>query len=773
MVKGFIVNTDYVVEDEQAYVHLYGRLENDESFLVIKSFNPYFFIQTADKDNAKELIEFSADFEKTDMTNFDNEKVTKVILTNPKDVPKARSALSDNDIKSYEADVRFTMRYLMDNDIKLTVDINGQYTKGQVDRVYKEPELKPAEFEPNLRVLSIDIETSVDSSELYCVSLVTEKTKTTLLKSTHEVPNAEVFSNEKELLQRFCQLVKELDPDIITGWNVIDFDFKVLQQMLKDHSIDFKIARNDDTTRIFSNESWFSDSKMNVTGRVVLDGIHLMRLNYINLQDYKLDTFAEKYLGDKKTINGKDKGEQITDAFNNDPEKLVKYNLQDAELVLRLLKATNVLDITINRSMITGVQLDRVRGSVVSLDSLYLRELRKRKKVAPNTGFNRREERIKGGYVRESVPGIYDNVIVFDFKSIYPSIMRTFNIDPLSFVPPEEAKNYENLIEAPNKVYFTRTQGIIPDLIEEIWKKRDLAKKRKDDIESYSLKVLMNSIFGVLANPMCRFYNLGMANAITHFGQFFIKLCASEIEKENYEVIYGDTDSVFVNSKVEEYDKVNELARQLEKGLNNFLDKYIENNYNLKSFMQLEFEKVYKKLLMPRIRGAESGAKKRYAGIIEKDGKEEMDFVGLEFVRGDWTDLAKKFQSELLDKVFHGKSIEKYITNFVDQLKAGQMDNLLKYKKNIRKPVDEYTKTTPPHIQAARKINRKNPGMIQYIMTTDGPEPVELVDKKKQIDYQHYIDKQIKPIADSTLEFFDKSFDEILAKSKQKNLFDF
>jgi DNA polymerase-2 len=173
---------------------------------------------------------------------------------------------------------------------------------------------------------------------------------------------------------------------------------------------------------------------------------------------------------------------------------------------------------------------------------------------------------------------------------------------------------------------------------------------------------------------------------------------------------------------------------------------------------------------MPKVRGSDVGAKKRYAGIIEENGKEETVFVGLEVVRRDWTDVAKKFQTEILDQIFHDQPITNYVKKFVEDLRNGKMDDLLVYKKAIRKGVAEYTKTTPPHIKAARKLGRELPGIIEYVMTINGPEPIEK--KTSKIDYEHYIEKQIKPIADSIFVFSGESFEDIISKHKQMSLGD-
>ncbi|MCG8669694.1 MAG: DNA polymerase II, partial [Pseudomonadales bacterium] len=187
--------------------------------------------------------------------------------------------------------------------------------------------------------------------------------------------------------------------------------------------------------------------------------------------------------------------------------------------------------------------------------------------------------------------------------------------------------------------------------------------------------------------------------------------------------------------------------------------------------LDLEFEKTYKKFFMPKVRGSDAGSKKRYAGLVEKDGKERMEFVGLEFVRRDWTELAKQFQEQVLTKVFNSEDPTKFIKKFVDGLKKGKQDELLVYRKSLRKGVEDYTKTTPPHVKAARKLDNVTSNVIEYVLTTDGPEPISKI--KHAIDYEHYIEKQLKPIADAILTFYDTNFEDVLKGSTQMSLGNF
>jgi len=763
--KGFVVYPTYRIIDNRAFVYLFGRLENGESFLTINSFKPYFYIKEKDLDEALKVENFS--YEKTNLKNFDNEKVVKIILDIPKRVPDLRRKLEENNVECFEADIRFVYRFLMDKDVKGSLDIKGDYKKGNfVNRIYEEPEISSADWIPKLKVLSIDIETDRYAKDIYSVSMVSDEFSKVIIVSDKKLKNAISVSSEKELLETFKKKLLEVDPDIIIGWSVIDFDISKIHEKFKQYKIPFQLGRTNWDCFIKTQESFFKDSTADFPGRVVLDGIMLLKISFVKLNDYKLDTAAEVILGESKLIGQDNKGEEIESAFKNNPQKLVDYNLKDSQLVYNILEKTGVLNLTIQRSLLTGIQLDRVKGSISAFVSLYLRDLKKKGYVAPSAKFSDREERIKGGYVMSSKPGVYDYVIVCDFKSLYPSIIRTFNIDPFTHVKDCKGKN---LIKAPNGACFRKEQGILSDMINRLWKARDEIKKKKDATGSYAIKVLMNSMFGVMANPIFRFHSNDIANAITHFGQHFIKLTAKMIEDQGYEVIYGDTDSIFINLDVKNKAEADEIGLMIQKEINIFFKKHIKEVYGCENFLELEFEKVYKRFLMPKMRGSEEGSKKRYAGLLLKDGKEEMDFVGLEFVRRDWTELAKKFQLELLEKIFRKEEVSDYVRTFVEDLKKGKLDDLLVYKKAIRKNLDEYTKTTPPHVKAARMLKKLKSNIIEYIITINGPEPLEL--HKSRIDYDHYIEKQIKPLADSVLSFYNTNFDDIVKNSSQKTLF--
>jgi DNA polymerase-2 len=781
--RGFIVDETYRIEGGKAFVYLFGRLENGESFLTINQFSPYFCIKEQDGAAAQKLsTSIAFRIEPTDMTTMHGEKAAKVVLDIPKDVPELRKLFEQHKIACYEADIRFTHRFLMDKSILRSMAIAGEYTTdGFVNRIYREPDLTPCDYKPELRILSMDIETSM-RGDLYCVSLACEEPKVAkvLIATTSKkhLKHAEVFPDEKSLCEALRAEILRIDPDVITGWNLIDFDLKVLRDLFHKHKIPFRMARQDWDCTLRIESAFLRDSTAEFPGRQVLDGIHLLKSNFIRLDDYKLDTAAQELLGEKKLIGHEGKGKEIEDAYHHDPQKLIDYNLLDSELVLRILAKTGALGITVERAMLTGMSIERVKGSVASFDSLYLRELRAIHVVAPCGGYVEKEEGITGGFVRESVPGIYDNIIVLDFKSLYPSIIRTFNIDPLGFERGKAAparKTKEKWIVSPSGAIFPNDDGILPRLITRLWAARDAAKKRKDEYASQAIKTLMNSFFGVLANANCRFFSMELANSITRAGQHLIQLTFREIEVMGYNVIYGDTDSIFVDAHAKSYDDAVAVSERIERSVNAFYAKHMREEYHRENMMVLEPDRIFTRFIMPKVRGSEEGAKKRYAGLVIEHGKERLDVTGLEIVRRDWTDLAKDFQEKLLWLVFRKEDPAAFIRNYVQNLRAGKLDDALRYRKAIRKDLDEYTKTTPPHVKAARKLEEKGIALtstlIEYVMTADGPMPVQLFSKKTPPDYDHYVEKQIKPLADAILCFYDTTFDDVVKGQKQNTLF--
>jgi DNA polymerase-2 len=780
-VKGFIVTSNHTFENDKPTIHLYGRLENKKSFHVsIDTYKPYFYILESDKELCEKQTGITP--LPCDKLTITHKPVVKIELNNPKEAPKLRQILQDNNIACFEVDIAFTQKFLIDNNIMAHVAIEGEIKEENEKTIsFHNPKLTPLEESTaKPTVFSFDIETDSKAKEIFSISIITAEHNEVIVIGHEGITpgkfnNTTVTQSEGELLEIFMQRIQELDSDIITGWNMIDFDLQVIQKRCKAHEIPFVLGRDDTVTNMRIESNFFRDSTVYVNGRVVLDGIALLKSSFIKLEDYKLNTAAKHFLDDSKLIEEDNRFEIIDELYTRDPEHFIEYNRKDSQLVYDILFESEVYELTIQRTVLTGMHMDRVKASIASFDSLYLRNLKKRNCVAPSTNPQGDEAGL-GGFVLKSTPGIYTNVLVFDFKSLYPSLMRTFNIDPLSYLGTKESLSEsidtKKHIVAPNGAVFSQEEGILTNLLTTLWNAREEARKEGNELARYAIKILMNSMYGVLASPNSRFHIRNLSNAITYFGQHFIKLTVEKLEDKGYEVIYGDTDSVFVDIATDDIKQAMKLGKDIEQELNVFFKKHIKDTYHRDSILELEYEKTFMRFFMPSVRGSDEGAKKRYAGKlvtqVTPEIKTKLDFTGLEFVRRDWTEVAKTFQLTLLELLFDDKPVDEYIKDFVKDIKEQKYDEQLVYRKALRKPLESYTKTTPPHVKAARQLDTVDSKIIAYRQTIDGPQPIQK--QTSQIDYDHYIEKQIKPIAQSVLKLQHKDFDEILSGTEQKGL---
>jgi DNA polymerase-2 len=288
-------------------------------------------------------------------------------------------------------------------------------------------------------------------------------------------------------------------------------------------------------------------------------------------------------------------------------------------------------------------------------------------------------------------------------------------------------------------------------------------------VASYAIKILMNSFYGVLATPACRFYNPEISNAITGFGRSVLLWSRERIEEWGPRVLYGDTDSLFVLSGADDAAGALAHGEELVGRLNRALAEWVGERWGVESKLEMELERLYLKLLLPATRKGGRGAAKRYVGLVEEGGERRTVFTGMEVVRRDWTELARRVQQRLYERLFSERPVEEYLRRVLDELRRGELDELLVYHKGLRKDPSEYTSTTPPHVRAARKMTGPLPDVVAYVITVAGPEPVDAVGH--ELDYEHYVEKQLRPIAEPVLELLGKDFDALTGRGHQLGLF--
>jgi DNA polymerase-2 len=276
-------------------------------------------------------------------------------------------------------------------------------------------------------------------------------------------------------------------------------------------------------------------------------------------------------------------------------------------------------------------------------------------------------------------------------------------------------------------------------------------------------------MYGVLGTTGCRFFDARLASSITMRGHEIMHRTRELIEARGYQVIYGDTDSTFVwLGRAHDDAAALRIGQALVDHVNGWWREHLREELGLASALELEYDTHFRRFLMPTVRGSEEGSKKRYAGLVTiPNGGEEVVYKGLETVRTDWTPLAQQFQQGLYERIFRREPYEDYVKDYVARTLHGEFDALLVYRKRLRRPLHEYERNVPPHVRAARiaddfhlgqgrPAQYRNGGWIRYVMTTAGPEPLETL--RAPIDYEHYLTKQLEPVADGILPFIGDSF---------------
>jgi DNA polymerase-2 len=740
----------------------YGPVE-----IIINDFKPVFFIER----NTPEEIEIlnSCLRKSTGLKSFSRENLDALYFFSQRELKIADEELHRLNIATYEADIDPVKRFLMEKKINVQAEISGDSVpKGKL-LVFVNPEITPCSASPpDFSSASIDIETGRDGM-LYSIGVhLTEKSNEERIvfmlgEVQKNIPAyLHFFKSEKDLLSAFLEWIKVKDPDFIIGWNIVGFDLLFLEKKCGRLNINLDLSRNE--SKLVLKKRKIGGYFVSIPGRIVIDGPAALRAAFFSFDDYKLETVAQEILGTGKLIApSRSKVFEIERLFREDKIKLAEYNIKDTELVTAIFSKIGIIDLSVKRAQLSGLFLDQLGFMSAAFDHFYLPRLHKKGYAAPNVKDLESMRHSAGGHVLDPKPGIYQDIILLDFKSLYPTIVRTFKIDPLS-----RLLSHENPVQTPDGYNFSSTNHILPDFIAGLMEKRAEANRKKDKPLSQAIKILMNSFYGVMGSYNCRFYHPDLPSAITGTGKWLLLECKNYLEQNGYAVIYGDTDSLFVKLKEGETKNAEAEGKRLACELNFYLKDKLTSSFGVESFLEIEFEKHYSKFIITVARKGETGAKKRYAGMRVEDGKEIFEFIGMEFVRSDWTKLAKEFQMELYERIFTDKEIHDWIRGVVNSIRKGELNDKLIYRKRLRKEMSDYTKNVPPQVRAARMLSTGE-AVVRYIITKSGPVPVEL--NPRNIDYQHYIDKQLKPITDSVLGLLGQSFDSII-NSDQLSFFD-
>ena len=674
----------------------------------------------------------------------------------------------------YEGDVRPPERYMMERFITAPVWFGGT---ADASGTLLDAQMKPApDYRPPLKLVSLDIETTAQG-DLYSIALEGCGERQVYMLGPPNKTDAVDFKldycdTRAQLIEHLNQWLATFDPDAIIGWNVVQFDLRVLHEHAQRLNVPLLLGRGGESM------AWREHGSRNhyfaaAAGRLIIDGIEALRSATWSFESFSLENVAQTLLGEGKDISTPyQRMDEINRMFAEDKPALARYNLKDCELVTRIFEKTQLLTFLLERASVTGLEADRSGGSVAAFYHLYMPLMHRQGFVAPNVGDNP-PQASPGGFVMESRPGLYESVLVLDYKSLYPSIIRTFLIDPLGLVEGLREPGNETSVPGFRGARFSRTRHCLPAIIERVANGREVAKREKNAPLSQALKIIMNAFYGVLGSSGCRFFDTRLASSITLRGHEIMLKTRALIEAQGYSVIYGDTDSTFVwlRSEHSEADAAR-IGRELVQHVNQWWQAHVRDEYGLSSALELQFETHYSRFLMPTIRGAEEGSKKRYAGLVaHADGRREMVYKGLETVRSDWSPLAQQFQQALYLRIFNRQPYQDYVRDFVRSTLAGEHDELLIYRKRLRRQLSDYERNVPPHVRAARLADEyndrqgrprqyQNGGTISYVITLAGPQPLE--NRTAGLDYDHYLTRQLQPVADAILAFVDDDFSALV-----------
>ncbi|QIJ00355.1 DNA polymerase II [Stutzerimonas balearica] len=677
--------------------------------------------------------------------------------------------LREGGVDVYEADIRPPERYLMERFITAPVTFTGE-RDGTV-------QLRADEhYRPQLRLASLDIETTA-RGELYSIAIEGCGSRQVYMLGPANGAAPEVpltwCESRADLLRGLNAWLAEHDPDAIIGWNLVQFDLRILREHARQLQVPLRLGRGGGELEWrehgMRSNHFFADA----AGRLIIDGIEALRSAFWSFPSFSLESVAQTLLGEGKAIdNPYQRMAEIERMFAEDKPALARYNLKDCELVTRIFAHTRVLDFLLERATVTGLPADRSGGSVAAFEHLYLPPMHRLGFVAPSLG-EREPEASPGGFVMDSRPGLYESVLVLDYKSLYPSIIRSFLIDPVGLIEGLRQPDQADSVAGFRGARFSRRRHCLPAIVERVWQGREAAKREGNKPLAQALKIIMNAFYGVLGSSGCRFFDPRLASSITLRGHEIMRRTRELIEAEGHLVIYGDTDSTFVWLRRAHADaEAAAIGQALAARINAWWRQHLAAEYGLQSALELQFETHFKRFLMPTIRGAEEGSKKRYAGLVTRaDGSDGMVFKGLETVRTDWSPLAQRFQQALYLRIFNREPHREFVRDYVRRTLAGELDELLVYRKRLRRRLDDYQRNVPPHVRAARLADAYNDsqgrprqyqsgGWISYLITRAGPEPLEV--RRAPVDYDHYIGRQLKPVADAILPFVGDDFDSLI-----------
>ncbi len=820
IVRFQLLDADYFLNGSKPVIRLFGRNENGRAVCILyDKFQPYFYVKCSNIQNLDGINATSVEEVKKFIPvgfNPSPAVLYKITMTNPQDVPKLKDQLLNNKLAEavYEADILFKYRFMIDTGMygMQWIEADAERVNTSVSKItpFRAGSLRPLELNENvpLNYLAFDIECvpsdprkplDAKRDPIVMISLAFSpefrgRKTLVLVSKPFQGENIQGFVTEKEMLEEFLKTIENYDPDILTGYNINTFDFPYIIERLRQNKLPQNLGRADKAA--FSRTYGITQEYV-ITGRVVVDPYQILKKDpWVKFHRYDLNTVAKQLLNEQK--HDIEYGE-MGGLWNGSREnllKLIEYCRRDAELSLRLVVDKGLLDKFTELAKISGLLLqDAMGGQTRRVETMVLHEFKKKSFVMPLAPsraemIRRTKERdkqgLKGAIVLEPKKGLHTEgcTLVMDFKSLYPSIMRTYNISPDTLTTEQE-----NAHQSPSGAYFIDQsvhEGVFPNVLTRLLEARSAVKRqmktkkgeerRMLNAKQLALKDMSNSFYGYTGYIRARLYTIDVASTITAYGRKNLEATRKLIE-ENFhtEVIYADTDSAFVKTDIINLDMAKELGERIAKFVTDKLPGHLE----------LEFEKIYRTFLIL--------TKKRYAGwrFDKSDDTwgDEIEMRGIETVRRDWCPLVSELMLEVLNTILRegdlAKAIE-LVKTTINDLRNGKIPlEKLTIIKGITKSVESYEGMLP-HIELARKLSVRNPqnppkigdrlGFVivkgDQMLSKRAEDPKYAEQNKIQLDSDYYIESQLFPPIERILSAVGIQRSEVLGNGRQATLGD-
>lgn len=811
-IEFYLTDITYKISNNKAVIYLYGKTRNNEQICVIdEKFEPYFYIKIKEEEDSENILReiTKLEIEKKEIkasikyTQF----VDKKLFGKPVTLVKAFANLPNaipflkNEVKYikgveevYEADILFVRRYLIDKGIApmTLTKVEGEFTNIKMKvPVFRAEDIKQASEEhiTDPRILAIDIETynptpKIDmvKNPILMIAFYGKDFKRVVTWKKFETKEdyIDFVDDESQLLEKTKKIIEEFKPDILTGYFSDVFDWPYIKKRADKYKINLDMGL--DYSSLKTN---LKTETTEIAGIVNLDIYKFIKRvvsRKLKTDSYKLDDIAKEILGE-----GKHKEVAVENLAsdwdsNNNLGRYCVYNLQDAKITFKLAEVLfpNIIELV----KMIGLPISSVisMGFSQLVEWFLIRKAPEFDEIIPNKPDHkemgqRMRQTYSGAFVYEPTPGLYKNIIVFDFRSLYPSIIASHNISPATFkceccednvAPVEKAKYW----------FCKKRKGFIPKMIEEIIKRRmrvkEIMKKTEDektrkllDARQESLKVLSNSMYGYLGFAPARWYSIESALSITAYSRFYIKNVIEKAEEEGFKVLYSDTDSVFLN-----------LNKKTKEDALRFRDKI---NNELPELMELDYEGMFPAALFVSLKAKDYGAKKKYA-LLSEEGF--ITIKGFETVRRNWSKISKETQENVLKIILEKGDAKKaldYVKEVIKKLRNKEIPiEKTIMKTQLQKNVDEY-ESVGPHVAVAKRMIEDGaeifPGMvISWVVVSgtgkirDRAKYVEELSKNESYDPSYYIENQVVPAVESILTVFGYSKEDLLSDKKQSSL---